>query len=143
MSLVETAVDFFEKIEQARWQEVADLLIEDFKYFGPFPEPVGRDTWLSVMASLRLAFPDWSFNLQNVREEGDTVRSTIRITGTHTEELDLSPIGLPSIPATSIHFELPDENARILFKANKILELHVNPDIHRELLKVLSSLQID
>ncbi|MDP1836380.1 MAG: nuclear transport factor 2 family protein [Chlamydiales bacterium] len=141
-SPIELAVQFFEYIEAARWTDVGNMLAEDFRYFGPMPDPVDKDTWLDLMESIRNSCPDWAFHVKKISESGNSVNAKIHITGTQTIELDLTPIGMRPVPPTGIHFELPDEDTRLVLKSDKILELHVNPAVHGELMKVLSHLEL-
>jgi hypothetical protein len=141
-SPIELAVQFFEHIEAARWTDVANMLTDDFRYFGPMPDPVDKETWLDLLESIRNACPDWAFHVKKMSESGNSVNAKIHITATQTKILDLTPMGLRSIPPTGMYFELPDENTRLVLKSDKILELHVNPAIHGELMKVLSHLEL-
>lgn len=142
MSDLTATADFFKKIEEARWTEVEALLTEDFHYYGPLPEPIDRPTWLDCMESLRIAFPDWSFHIIDIGKVKGRICAKVHMTGTHTEELDLSPLGLRSIPASGTKFEFPDEEALVVFKGGLIAELHVSPELHDDLLTLLSHLEI-
>ncbi len=67
------------------------------------------------------AFPDWSFNLGSLEEQGDKVLATVHITGTHTRDL-LVP-GLPPVPATNKRVSLPEEHLEFTFHGDKIASL--------------------
>lgn len=140
MTPVETAVEFFKKVEEAQWHEVAALLTPDFLYFGPLPEPVNKETWLDLQESIRIACPDWSFHLSEAVQQGNTVRTKVHIIATQTAPLDLSAIGLGTIPASGLRVELPDETATLIFKGGLICELHVSPELHGGLMSLLSQL---
>ena len=75
--------------------------------------------------AMSAAFPDWSFNASEFVEEGDTVRVTVQITGTHTGDLDLSPMGLPKVPATGKKIKNPVEHPVVTIKGGKITGVHV------------------
>jgi len=81
--------------------------------------------WVGMQSLLLAAFPDWSFNMQDVKEEGNKATTTHHITGTHTGDLDLSPMGMPTIPATGKAISLPVEHAEVTVEGGKIVKMHV------------------
>ncbi len=142
MSKFDLTVDFFKHIEDAEWLKVETLLADDFRYFGPTPEPVDKAIFLDCLESLCIAFPDWSFHVREVNQLKDKITALVHITGTHTAQLDLSALGLKPIKPTATFFEFPDEEVILTFKGDKLTELHVSPEIHNDLMSLLSHLQI-
>ena len=108
----------------------AGYLRADFVFSGPVPEPIGKVEWVSMQRQLLTAFPDWSYNLSDVREEDQVATTTYQITGTHTGELDLSSLGLPKIPATGKSISLPEGQSRCTVNNGKIVRIETdsNPD---------------
>lgn len=113
-------------VEAKDWEAVRDLLAEDFQFSGPVPEPMNREQFIGLSRTLSLAFPDWSHNLEKVEVEGDTAVTTHQITGTHQGDLDLSGMGIPTVPPTARAFRMPVEHARVTVKEGKITRMHVD-----------------
>jgi ketosteroid isomerase-like protein len=130
MSVAETVRVLFEAIDAGDMDTAASYLSSDFVFSGPVPEPIGKDQWVGMQRLLLAAFPDWSFNLSGVQEQGNTATTTHQITGTHTGDLDLSMMGMPTIPATGKAIKLPVEHAQCTVEGGKVVKLHAaeNPD---------------
>jgi predicted ester cyclase len=107
MSALDMANKLLQAIEAKDTTAAAKLLTDDFIFSGPVPKPISGREWLAMQQSLGKAFPDWKFNVADLREEGGKVRGTIQITGTHKGELDLSSVGMPKVPATGKAIKLP------------------------------------
>lgn len=128
MSAAETVRAAFAAVEAGDLAKLADLVSDDMEFSGPVPEPIGKEQWLGMQGLLLAAFPDWSFNLEDVKEEGNVATTTHHITGTHTGNLDLSPMGMPTIPATGKAIKLPVEHAECTVEGGKLIKLHVGDD---------------
>jgi predicted ester cyclase len=113
-------------IEAGNMAKAGSLLTDDFRISGPFPEPLGKDQWLGIQMTMKKAFPDWSFNVEKVEDHGDSATAYYHITGTHKGALDLSPMGMPVIPASSKSIELPDEHADFKIVNGKIAAMEVH-----------------
>ena len=53
------------------------------------------------------------------------VRVAVQITGTHTNDLDLTPMGMTKVPATGKSVSNPVEHPEITIKDGKITSIHV------------------
>jgi hypothetical protein len=96
--------------EAGDWDTVLSYMTDDFQADGVgFAQPLGAQEWLVVSKALRGGFPDISYNFEIESVEGDVVRSSTQITGTHTGDLDLSPLGMGVIPATGRSISAPRE----------------------------------
>ena len=140
---IELAVDFFKTIEDKDWHKLSKMLHDDFKYYGPTPDPFDKDIWLSFQKAVGSAFPDWSYNLQKVEQINNAVRVTVHITGTHSEVLDLPWEGAKPIPATGKEVEMPIEHAEVTFKDGQVASLKVEMGPHGSLPGLLEQLGID
>jgi predicted ester cyclase len=112
-------------IERRDWDSARNLLSNDFTFSGPVPEPMNGAEWIGMHEKLGAAFPDWAFNLSDIRVEGDIVHATMHITGTHRGELDLSDLGLPKVAATQIKIKLPAEKVEAKIEGGKVRYLRV------------------
>lgn len=111
--------------ETQDWDTMSDYMDETFSLIGPTPEPLGK-RWVIADSKARwAAFPDWKFNFQIVKEEGNMVTVRTRITATHTGTL-ISPFpGMAPIPPTGKKISLPEEDAVLTVRGNKIVEYNV------------------
>lgn len=127
MGAVETASRVWQLIEAKDTASAAELLTDDFTFSGPVPEPISGAEWLGMHDKLNAAFPDWKFNISDVHEHGDVVHITAQITGTHTGDLDLSPMGMPTVPATGNAVQLPQEELDVAVVGDKIASISGEP----------------
>jgi len=126
MNAEEITRKLFTAIESGDMDTAASYLSDDFVFSGPVPEPISGEQWLGLQRLLQAAFPDWSFNLTNVQVTGNVARTTHQITGTHTGDLDLSPMGMPVVPATGKSVKLPVEHSDVTFEGDKAVRLHAD-----------------
>lgn len=87
---------------------------------------------------------DNHFHLADVRQEGDAVPVTAQISGTHSgEDLDLSSMGLPTVPAGGESFQLPQEEITVTTKGNKITSVRCARVESGGLMGILSQLRVE
>jgi predicted ester cyclase len=98
---------------------------DDFQYSdalgGP---PQDRDTWISMGQLMRSAFPDLSLVIEDSREEGDDVVVTSHFSGTFSNDMDLSPLGLGVIPSTGKTADFPSATNQVSFENGKISKMY-------------------
>ena len=143
MSIREIAEDFAMAMNSGDWEKVAFFLSEDFKFMGPVPEPIGAMEWLGLSKSLKKAFPDIRYNVRIVSIEGDVVRTTTQLSGTHTGDLDLTAMGFGVIPATGISFSNPEEEGDAVVKGDKVVSLHVKSVEGSGLMGILQKIGVE
>lgn len=141
MGHVEQATEFFQAIESQDWSKVTSITSEDFCFVGPTPSPFNKEVWLDFQKAVQKAFPDWAFNLTEVEEQGDEVRVTVQITGTHKEDLVLPIHSIKALPATGLAVALPEEHAFLSFKDGKISKLVIEGAAHGGLVGILEQLE--
>ena len=66
-----------------------------------------------------------------------------QLSGTHQAELDLSPLGLPNVPATGKSFQLPLETATISFNGEKITSVRTTEVAGGGVMGILSQLGVE
>jgi hypothetical protein len=125
LEVVERLLSLVEADDRASAQE---LLADDFTFSGPVPEPISGLEWLGMHGKLHAAFPDWAFNMADLRIDGDVVRGTAQITGTHTGALDLSAMSLPTIPATNKRVKLPRDESELMVVGGKVKYFKTTPN---------------
>lgn len=106
----------------------ASLLSDDFQSTdavgGP---PTDKSMWIGMGQMMRASFPDISYVIQDIREEGDSVMVTGRFSGTFVNDFDLSAMGMGVIPATGAAVEFSDGTSQVSFDGDKISRVH-DPD---------------
>ena len=127
MSAADVVKAWYAANESGDLEAWAAHMSDDFVLSGPVPEPVGKDVFMALTSAMRAAFPDWSFNLSNVQEQGNVVTTTHQITGTHTGDLDLSGMGIPVVPASGTAIKLGAENPEITVENDKVVAFKVKP----------------
>ncbi len=86
--------------------------------------PMDKRAWFGMSDLMRSAFPDLSYDIESVREEGDRVAVTGRFAGTFSNDLDLSPVGMGTIPATGARVKFPSSTALVSFEGDKVSKIH-------------------
>lgn len=117
-------------------------LSEDFQFSGPVPNPINGKQWFALLEKLNTAFPDINYNSRILGVEGDVVKATNKITGTHTVDLDLSAWGMGVFPATGKSVSLPEEQSDTTVKDNKVTSVHVYAGENGGLMGILKQLGV-
>ncbi|HEY46510.1 MAG: hypothetical protein AMJ88_07180 [Anaerolineae bacterium SM23_ 63] len=143
MSVREIAESFTKAMNSGDWEKVESFLSEDFKFMGPVPEPMSGKQWVRLSKSMLRAFPDIQYHFRIDSIEGDVVRTTTRLTGTHTGGLDLTAMGLGVIPATGISFSNPEEEGEAVVKGDKVVSLHVKSVEGSGLMGILQKIGVE
>lgn len=119
-------------IEEKDFTKLDSLLSDDFKLTGLIHKPISKNDYVQVHNAISGAMPDFRFNLQDVKEEGNKVKAKVNVTGTNTGEFSMKQWGLMNFPATGNKIALPEENIEVSVSNGKISEICVekndNPD---------------
>jgi predicted ester cyclase len=86
--------------------------------------PMDKSTWLAMAKTVRSAFPDLSLKIDDIREVGDQVAVTSHFTGTFTNAVDLSAMGMGTIPPTGKRVEFPKSSDMLSFEGDKVSRMH-------------------
>lgn len=89
--------------------------------------PMDKSSWIAMGQLMESAFPDVSYVVEDVREEGDGVAVTGHFSGTFTNDFDLSAMGVGVIPATGKALDFLDSTVLVSFDGDKISNVH-SPD---------------
>lgn len=124
--------------------EIAEsMLADEFQFSGPIPEPINKEAWLGMSSSLRTAFPDLDYHFKVIGTEGDVVRTTSQLSGTHTGSFDLTNMQMGVIPATNKTFVATREKTKITVKENKITAWAVEPTQGAGVMEILKQLDVE
>ena len=87
-------------------------------------QPMDKAGWFGMGDLMQAAMPDVQFVYEDVHEEGDEVVVTGRITGTFTNDFDLSAMGMGVAPATGEKVSFPNGTNRLSFVGDQISKVH-------------------
>jgi hypothetical protein len=131
-----------DSIQKGDFKNAKTLLADDFQFSGPIPEPVNRETWLGMSASLKTAFPDLDYHFKVTGADDDIVKSTSQLSGTHRGSFDLTNMKMGVIPATNKPFSAKLENTKITVKDHKVTSWAVEPTEGAGLKAILGQLGV-
>lgn len=140
MNKRETVQSLMDSVQKGDLENARSMLADDFQFSGPLPEPINREAWLSMSASLKTAFPDLDYHFKVIGTEGNVVRTTSQWSGTHTGSLDLTGINMGVIPATKKSFVANRDRNKLTIKENKITSWIVEPTQGAGLMEILKQL---
>ena len=141
MNKRETVQALMDAVQEGDFENVRSMLADDFQFSGPIPEPINKEAWLEMSANLKTAFPDLDYHFKVIGANGDVVRSTAQLSGTHSGLLDLTNMNLGMIPATNKAFSTKSEKTKVAVKDGKITLWAVEPNDEAGLMEILK--QID
>lgn len=118
------------------------MLSDDFRFSGLYPTPINAKAWLNMSASMKAAFPDLDYHFKVIGTEGDVVKTTTQLSGTHHAPFDLTGMDMGLIPATHKTFSAALQKTKITVKENKISLWAVEPTEGADLTAVLSQLGV-
>ena len=127
MNKRETVQNLMDSIQKGDFVTAKSLLTDDFQFSGPIPKPVNREAWLAMSSNLKTAFPDLNYRFNIIDTDGDVVKTTSQLSGTHTGSFDLTDMKLGVIPATKKAFSAKLEKTKVTVKENKIKSWAVEP----------------
>jgi len=142
MNKRETVQALMDAVQKGDLEFAKSMLADDFQFSGPIPEPINKDPWLAMSASLKTAFPDLDYHFKVIGAEGDVVRSTSQLSGTHTGAFDLTNMNMGVIPATNKTFSTKSEKTKITVKDDKITLWAVDPNDGAGLMEILKQLDV-
>jgi predicted ester cyclase len=127
MNKREIVQSLMDSIQKGDFNNAKTLLADDFQFSGPIPQPINREAWLGMSASLKTAFPDLDYHFKVIGADDDIVKTTSQLSGTHRGSFDLTNMKMGVIPATNKTFAAKLENTKITVKENKVTSWAVEP----------------
>lgn len=129
-------------VQKGDLEHAKSMLADDFQFSGPIPEPINKEAWLEMSASLKTAFPDLDYHFKVIGAEGDVVRSTSQLSGTHNGAFDLTNMNMGVIPATNKTFSTKSEKTKITVKDDRITLWAVESNDGAGLMEILKQLDV-
>jgi len=142
MNKREIVQSLMDSIQKGDFNNAKTLLADDFQFSGPVPQPINREAWLGMSASLKTAFPDLDYHFKVIGADDDIVKTTSQLSGTHRGSFDLTNMKMGVIPATNKTFSAKLENTKITVKENKITSWAVEPTQGAGLKAILEQLGV-
>jgi predicted ester cyclase len=127
-------------VQQGDFATAKTMLADDFQYSGSVPEPINAAAWLAMSASLKTAFPDLDYHFKVIGADGNVVKSTTQLSGTHSGSFDLTGMNMGVVPATNKAFSTKSEKTKVTVKENKITLWAVEPNDDTGLTEILKQL---
>ena len=143
MNKRETVQALMDAVQKGDLDVAESMLADDFQFSGAVPEPINKEAWVEMSSSLRNAFPDLDYHFKVIGTEGDVVKTTSQLSGTHTGLLDLSNMQIGVIPATNKTFVATREKTKITLKENKITAWAVEPTQGAGVMEILKQLDVE
>ncbi len=131
-----------DSVQKGDFENAKSMLADDFRFSGPVSEPINKEAWIEMNIGLKAAFPDLNYHYKVIGTEGDVVRTTTQLSGTHNGSFDLTDMNMGVIPATHKTFSAKLEKTRVSVKENKIAAWFVEPTEGAGLKAILGQLGI-
>jgi predicted ester cyclase len=141
MNKRETVQAFVDSIQQGEFENANSMLADEFQFSNAVSEPINKDAWLGMSASLKTAFPDLDYHFKVIGADGDVVRTTMQMSGTHSGSFDLTNMNKGVIAATNNAFSVKRERTKLTVKGTKITAWVVEPTEGAGLEAILSQLR--
>ena len=138
----ETVQALLDAVQAADFEKVKSLLTDDFMFSGPVPEPINGPAWLGVSTSLKAAFPDLDYQFKIEGVDGNTVKLSAQLKGTHTGNFDLTAMGMGVIPPTNKSFAATREHGKLTVQGDKVKGWAVEPTDGAGLMAILGQLGV-
>jgi hypothetical protein len=120
MNKREIVQSLMDSIQKGDFVHAKTMLADNFQFSGPIPTPINSDSWLGMSASLKTAFPNLDYHFNVIGAQGDVVKTTSQLSGTHTDSFDLTAMNMGIIPATDKNFSVKVEKTKVTVKDNKV-----------------------
>jgi predicted ester cyclase len=134
-----------DSIQQGDFENAGTMLADDFHGFAAFSgavsEPINKEAWLDMSATLKTAFPDLDYHFKVIGAEGDVVKTTMQLSGTHSGAFDLTNVNMGVIAATNNAFSVKREKTKVTVKGTKVTAWTVEPTEGAGLEAILSQLR--
>jgi predicted ester cyclase len=132
-----------DSVQKGDFENAKTMLADDFQFSGLVSEPLDREAWLRMSASLKTAFPDLDYHFKVIGTQGDVVRTTSQLSGTHSGSFDLTGMNMGVIPATNKTFVATREKTKITVKEDKITAWAVEPTQGAGVMEILKQLAVE
>ncbi len=141
MNKRETVQAFVDSIQQGEFDNAKSMLADDFQFSDAVSEPINTEAWFGRSTNLKTAFPDLDYHFKVIGSEGDVVKTTMQLSGTHSGSFDLRNMDMGVIPATNKAFSAKVEKTKVTVIGTKITSWFVEPTEGADLKAILGQLR--
>ena len=138
----EIVQNLMDSIQKGDFVNATSLLADDFQFSGPIPKSANREAWLTMSSNLKTAFPDLNYRFNIIDTDGDVIKTTSQLSGTHTGAFDLTELNMGVIRPTKKTFSSKQETTRVTVEENKITSWAVEPTEGAGLKAILDQLGV-
>ena len=142
MNKRETVQALMDSIQKGDFENAKSMLSDDFQFSGPVPALIDAEAWLEMSLSLKTAFPDLNYRFKVIGADGDVVKSTSQMSGTHSGSFVLTGVNMGVIPATNKTFSVKLEKTKVTVKGTKVSAWFVEPNDGAGLTEILKQLEV-
>ena len=142
MDSKETAQALMDSVQRGRFDIARTFLSDDFRISGFSPKPINSDTWLNMIANLKMACADLNYHFQVLTAEGNVVYTTSQLSGTNSGAFDFTNIDMGVISATNKKFSSAQQRTKITVKDEKVTSWAVEPTEGAGLTAILGQLGV-
>ena len=107
------------------WETYNTLTSNDFQLIGPGPEPLDKQAYLGWIKSVVEANTNHNNNLDLTAVSDNVFEGTVQMEGTHSQDWDLSFMGMGIISATGKSWKNPKENLTVTIRDGKVVKCEV------------------
>jgi predicted ester cyclase len=137
----ETVERYFEALEAKDLAAISDIVADDLEFVTPV-EPLDKQTFLDFLRGLFKAFPDWRFDHGPIEATGNTASTRLRMSGTHTETLELPMPGVKPVAPTAKKVVLPEQRFDYTVRGGKIVRIESEPVPHAGIVGTLEQVGV-
>jgi hypothetical protein len=140
MNKIEIVRTFITALQSGDAEVAANCMADQFIFAGWLHEPLSKVQFLEVQSRLLDAMPDFTYNLSDEREVGNSVEAWTQIMGTQLHDLLLPSLNVPFIQATGNSISLPQSHTTFTFDQEKIAQMMVESVLGGGLAGILQQL---
>jgi hypothetical protein len=131
-----------DSVQKGDFVKAKSLLANNFQFSGPVPQAINAASWIVMNKDLKAAFPDINYRFKVEGMHGDVVKVSTQMSGTHSGNLNLTSIGMGTIPATGKAFSAAHEYGRVTVRGNKVILFAQEPTRGAGIVAILGQLGI-
>ena len=112
-------------LQSGNLEVAANMLADNCVITGITSKELNKGQMLALQSALLGAMPDFSYQMSNIQQRGEHIEAFIQVRGTHTDELELPQLGLPSLAATGIAIVLPQEQVTYHIIGQQVVRMEI------------------
>jgi predicted ester cyclase len=142
MNKRETVQALMDSIQEGDFDNAKSMLADNFTFSGSMPEPINKEAWLEMSMGMKKAFPDLNYHFKVIGADGDVVKSTTQLSGTHSAVFDMTKMNMGTLPATNKTFSVKVQKTKVTVKDDKISAWVAEPNDGAGLEAILDQLKV-